>query len=308
MQDNHKPNHKGKRLFRLVLAAGLLGGQSVLRRLVNRERPQSSLETNDPSKTALITGASGGIGAAFARRLASLGYNLILVARREQRLAALASQLQQSYPVSAEFLVADLSKTAGITRVERRIAELESLHVLINNAGFGAPGQFVEEANLHKYLDMIHVHVIASTRLCRAALPQMIAQHNGRIINVSSLAAFMPVPGSATYSASKAYLNVFSGALQAELRGTGIKVQALCPGFTHTEFHDTPEYQGYDRSEIPELLWMSAEEVAAQSLNALDRNQVIFVPGFKNRLLATVARRMPPSLLQSLRSLRNRPI
>ncbi len=212
--------------------------------------------------------------------------------------------MQSQYPISAGVLAADLANPADVERVERRIAELERLDLLINNAGFGAPGQFAE-ADLATQLNMIHLHVIASVRLTRATLPGMIARDHGVIINVSSIASLVPVPGSATYSATKAYLNVFSEALQAELTGTGIKVQSLCPGFTHTGFHDTPEHKGHHRSRIPEAMWMSAEEVAAESLSALDRRRVIFVPGLKNRLVAVVARNTPRSLLPLLRS--NRP-
>jgi short-subunit dehydrogenase len=229
-----------------------------------------------------------------------MGYDLILVARREERLAALATELGERHPISAEFLIVDLSKSPDVKRVESRITQLESMDLLINNAGFGAPSPF-SEADLATQQDMINVHVLASVRLTRAALPGMIARQGGAIINVSSIAGLLPIPGSATYSATKAYLIVFSEALQAELKGTGVKVQALCPGFTRTEFHDTPTHRGFHRSNIPEALWMSAGDVAEQSLGALHRHQVIFIPGFKNLLVAAAARGIPPSLLHLLR-------
>lgn len=237
----------------------------------------------------MITGASSGIGAAFARQLAAKGKNLILVARRKERLVNLANDLQQHYGITAEILAADLSNLTDIEQVENHIAEIENLDMLINNAGFGTVGRFVE-INLSRQIDMINVHIIAGVRLCRAALPGMIARHNGAIINVSSIAAFIPTPGNVTYSATKAYLVTFSEALQTELVGTGVKVQALCPGFTYTEFHDSSEYEGFDRSQIPKMLWISAEEVVTSSLKALERSQVIYIPGFKNRLLVAVAR------------------
>jgi short-subunit dehydrogenase len=251
--------------------------------------------------TALITGASSGIGAAFARQLASKGYHLILVARRKERLRALAAELQEGYAIAADVLAADLSDSADIQRVERRITEIETLDLLVNNAGFGAPGRFVER-DLGIQLDMIHVHIIATVRLSHAALPGMIARRQGGIINLSSIAAFVSLPGSATYSASKAYLNVFSEALQAELKGTGVQIQALCPGFTRTGFHYTPVYEASDSRPIPGPLWMSAEAVAAGSLRALDRGKVIYIPGFKNRVLATLARYTPPWLVSALRN------
>ncbi|MCK4470892.1 MAG: SDR family oxidoreductase [Anaerolineae bacterium] len=237
---------------------------------------------------ALITGASSGIGAAFARKLAAEGYDLILVARRGERLTTLATELQQRHSISAEILVADLSKQTDVEQVENRIAEMKTLDVLINNAGFGTSGKFAE-SDLAKQIGMIHVHVIASVRLCRAALPGMIARRRGAIINVSSLGAFIPIPGNVTYVATKRYLVTFSQALQVEMAGSGVKVQALCPGFTYTEFHDTAEFETLDHSQIPKLMWMSAEDVVAGSLKALRRNRVVYIPGFKNRLLVAVA-------------------
>ncbi|GAB4531246.1 MAG: SDR family oxidoreductase [Anaerolineae bacterium] len=290
-----------KFLLRVGLVAGFLGGWIVLRRRTASYGAWLLRPAEGESRTALITGASSGIGAAYAHQLAAMGYHLILVARREERLAALSAELQARYPINAEVLVADLANSNHIERVESRVAQLEDLALLINNAGFGAPGSFAE-VDLATQLKMIHVHIIASVRLTRAALPGMIARRRGAIINVSSIAGLVPIPGSATYSSSKAYLNVFSEALQAELKGTRVKVQALCPGFTRTGFHDTPEHGGFHRSRIPAALWMSAEEVAAQSLRALGRPQVIFVPGFKNRLLAALARNVPRSLLHLLRS------
>jgi short-subunit dehydrogenase len=245
----------------------------------------------------LITGASSGIGATFARRLATRGYNLILVARRKERLTNLVSELEQQYPVTAEILVADLSQSAGIEQVEKRITELESLAMLINNAGFGTTDNFANIV-LSRQLEMVQLHVVASMRLSRAALPGMIAHHRGTIINVSSVAAFIPMPRNVTYCATKAFLNTFSEALQAELTGTGVQIQALCPGFTYTEFHDTTEFENYKRARIPKVLWMSAESVVDESLNALKRGQVIFIPGLKYRLLVAVIRAIPNSLLR----------
>ncbi|GIV59641.1 MAG: hypothetical protein KatS3mg043_0730 [Rhodothermaceae bacterium] len=195
------------------------------------------------ARTALITGASSGIGAGFARRLAERGYNLILVARRADRLAELAEELQTRHGIEAEGLPADLATDEGIRRVEARIVDCDTLDLLVNNAGFGTTGRFAE-IDLAPQLAMIHVHVIAPVRLIRAALPGMMARGAGGIINVSSVSAFWPNAGSATYSATKAYLNAFSEALAHELRGTGVTVQALCPGFTRTEFHDTEDVHG----------------------------------------------------------------
>jgi short-subunit dehydrogenase len=238
--------------------------------------------------TALITGASSGIGATFARHLAHQGYALILVARRLDRLQALADELKQCFSVCTEALEADLSNSVDLERVERRISEHDDLTMLINNAGFGTVGSFVE-VPLARHLKMIQVHVTATTRLCYAALPGMIQRKQGAIINVSSLMALMPV---GIYSATKAYLNTFSEALQVELKGTAIHIQALCPGLTHTEFHDLPEFQT-DRSKTqmaPQFLWMSADEVVTTSLQALGQGSVICTPGWGNRLMAALMR------------------
>jgi short-subunit dehydrogenase len=201
------------------------------------------------AKTALITGASSGIGATFARQLAGKGYDLVLVARRRERLASVANELQKTHSVSVETLVADLANLSDIEKVEKRIRKLENLSTLINNAGFGVSGNFAE-TDPAKQIDMINVHIVASVRLCRAALPGMIARHHGAIINIASTAAFVPIPGHIMYNATKAYLVFFSEALQAELTATGVHVQALCPGFTHTEFHDTSEFTTFNRSRI----------------------------------------------------------
>lgn len=245
---------------------------------------------------ALITGASSGLGAVFAQQLAAQGYDLVLVARREERLAALAAELEERHAVSVQVLVADLSTSDGVERVEERIAGLQTLDLLVNNAGFGFPGKFAE-TGIARHLDMIHIHVTASVRLCRAALPGMIARRRGRIINVASLSAFIPA-GHVTYTATKAYLVAFSETLQIELAGTGVRVQALCPGFTYTEFHDTPELgPHFDRAQFPRLMWMSAEKVVALSIKALERGRVVYIPGFLNWLLAALARNRVTALL-----------
>ena len=244
--------------------------------------------------TALITGASSGIGAAFARQVASRGYDLILVARRLKRLAALAAEVRQRHGVGVSVVVADLSRPADIERLERQIAEIQRLGLLINNAGFGTVGYF-GEIDLAKQLEMIHVHLVANVRLTRAVLPGMISAGRGAIINVSSPAAFIPTPGNATYSGTKAFLSAFSEALAAELRGTGVKVQVLVPGFIHTGFYDSTDYRRVGmkskvEATIPNALWMSADELAAGSLQALEGGRLLCAPGFANRLVVILGR------------------
>jgi short-subunit dehydrogenase len=235
--------------------------------------------------TALVTGASSGIGKEFACQLASRGFNLCLVARRETLLDSLAKEINSRYGMTALPLVADLSSAAGIEKVESWILSHPGLSMLVNNAGFGAVGNFDKE-EINSHLEMIAVHVQATVRLTHASIPGMIARRQGAIINVSSISAIMPLGGNATYGATKAYLNSFSRTLAFELKGSGIKVQALCPGFTHTGFHDTPAFDGTDfRARIPKFMWMDAGRVVRQSLRGLQHNKVIVVPGLKNQLI-----------------------
>ncbi len=238
----------------------------------------------NPKGTVLITGASSGIGEAYARKLAEQGYNLVLVARRKDKLETIAQELKEKYSAVVEIICADLSKDEDIQKVEQRILEISDLTMLINNAGFGTTGRFAEVEKA-KHIEMINVHISASLRLCRAALPAMINMNAGVIINVSSIAAMLPNANRVNYCATKAYLNMFSKSLQREVAEYNIKVQVLCPGYTLTGFHDTENFKDWSRSEIPKKLWMTAEEVVAISLKALKSKKVVCIPGFKYRLL-----------------------
>lgn len=239
--------------------------------------------------TALITGASSGIGATFARQLAAQGYDLILVARRLERLQTLADELRQRFSICTQAIASDLSIQADVERVEKCIAAQHDLTLLVNNAGFGTVGSFLQ-IPLQRHLDMIQVHDVATTRLCYAALPGMIQRKHGGIINVASTAALLPT--HSTYSSTKVYLTYFSESLQMELKGTGVSVQALCPGLTHMEFHDRPEFQSPQGivQRAPKLLWMSADDVVATSLRRLGHGAVICIPGWMNRLMAVLSR------------------
>ncbi|MFZ6026354.1 MAG: SDR family NAD(P)-dependent oxidoreductase [Chloroflexota bacterium] len=234
---------------------------------------------------ALITGASSGIGAAFARRLAADGYNLILVARRKQRLDALASEIRAKHAVLVESFPADLAQPVDVERVVERIRACEELDLLVNNAGFGQAGCFWEDEEQGQ-LDMVQVHVAATVRLTRAALPVMLAHQKGGIINVSSVAAFVARGSATLYHATKASLIAFSRGLALELRKTPVKVQALCPGFTVTEFHDSPEYKNFQRSSVPNFMWLTAEQIVNPSLAELRKGKnVVVVPGLLYQLL-----------------------
>ncbi|MCX6632112.1 MAG: SDR family oxidoreductase [Candidatus Solibacter sp.] len=237
-------------------------------------------------RVALVTGASSGIGAEFARRLVRQGFELILVARRREQLDALARELG-----GAETLAADLTLEEDLARVEARIASAPDLELLVNNAGFGTKGRFWETP-LDAQERMHRLHVMATLRLTRAALAGMVPRGRGGVINVSSVAGFGQSPGNVSYCATKAWMTSFTEGLDLELRGTGspVRVQALCPGFTVTEFHDT---MGMRREGIPAWLWMRAEDVVDQSLRGLEREKPIVVPGAIYKMVVTLERLVP---------------
>lgn len=233
----------------------------------------------------LITGASSGIGAAFAVQLAAEGHDLVVVARRENRLRQLADRLERDHGADVEVEVADLSSAADLDRLVAMMGGLE-LDVLVNNAGFGAYMPFVQLDPLRAE-ELIRVQVLAPTLLARAALPGMIERGRGTIINVASALAFSAaitepwMPARATYAAAKSYLVTLTQILDAELKGTGVSVQVLCPPTTATEFH---EVQGIDVSHVDR---MPAAEVVRASLAALARGEVICLPALVDRQLVS---------------------
>ncbi len=239
---------------------------------------------------ALITGASSGIGATFARALADRGYDLVLVARRKDRLEALGREIK------AQVLPADLTKDAELKLVEDRVAAADNLELLVNNAGFGTLGRFWE-TDVDGQDSMHRLHVLATVRLTHAALRGMVARKSGGVINVSSVAGFAQSPGSTSYGATKRWMNAFTEGLYLELKSAGspVKVQALCPGFTYSEFHDV---LGMDRALIPASLWMRAEDVVETSLRGLDRGDLFVIPGWRYKLLVRVLGVVPDALLR----------
>jgi uncharacterized protein len=243
--------------------------------------------------TALVTGASAGIGTAFATRLATRGDGLVLVARDRDRLESLAADLNTRYGVPAEVLVADLTAPAQLAIVEARLGDRDRpVDVLVNNAGFGTNGRFHE---LDRDIETreVALNVVALVRLTHAALAPMVERGSGGVLNVSSLAGGQPTPANATYGATKAFVTSFTQSAHEELRGTGVKITAVCPGFTRTEFQ---ERAGFDSSKVPGFLWQSAEEVAAGALAALDQNRALYVPGTLNRLTAGVVSVLPDAV------------
>ena len=246
---------------------------------------------------ALITGASAGIGRSFAESLARRGYDLILVARSTERIETLGRDLAARHGRTSEAWSADISSDAGREEVARRIAALPRLDLLVNNAGFATTGKLAKIA-LEPQMEMLRLHVLAPMRLTRAALPRMIERGAGAIINVSSIAGFVYGPGNVNYSATKAYLTSFTRGLDTELVGTGVRVQALCPGFTHTEIHDEMPHV---KQRIPSWLWMASDDVAEISLRQLEAGgAVVCIPGVRNKLMMSLLRVVPHWLRRRL--------
>lgn len=244
---------------------------------------------------AVVTGASSGIGAAFARALALRGYDLALVARREERLRRLADLLASQFHVNCISLPADLTNDAQLRGVEDYLAASPHLQLLVNNAGFGSRGRF-SEAPVDSADAMHRLHVMATLRLTHAALRNLSERNEGAIINVASVAAYVARPGSTSYYATKAWINCFTEGLHLELQAAGsrVRMQALCPGFTKTEFHDV---LGLDRSFISEAWWMPAEDVAEASLRGLEKGKLFVVPGWRYKLLVAALRALPRNVL-----------
>lgn len=237
---------------------------------------------------ALVTGASSGLGMEYCRQLAARCKKIILVARREQSMRELAEELRAS-GVEAEIVVADLNSTIGVSRVIETIRQKGPVTYLVNNADFTTLGDFADN-QVEGQQDMVNLHCNTSLSLCRAVIPYMVEQGRGWIINLSSIASFIPTQGLAVYAASKAFLNTFSEALQAELEPHNIKVQSFCPGYTRTGFHSTEEFTGFDPNSIPEELWANAEDTVAASLSALSSEQTVIVHGEKNFELSLAMR------------------
>jgi short-subunit dehydrogenase len=241
-----------------------------------------------------ITGASSGIGEAFARRLAP-EHDLLLVARRAERLEKLARELSLEYPTRAEMCVADLTVAEDVGRVAERLAKDTRLVLLVNNAGFGSRGLFWK-APFKEQEDMHKLHVMAPLQLMHAALSNMVPRDFGAIVNVASIASFIRTPGNASYSATKTWLSTFTEAIHAELKSAGsqVAVQALCPGYTYSEFHDV---LGVDRKKLgSQTMWHTAEFVVDASLDGLRRRKLFVIPGWRYRLLVTFLNSLPSSL------------
>ena len=249
-----------------------------------------------PSSTCLITGASSGIGADIARELAARGHAVTLVARREDRLKKLANELSVAHGVHAEVAACDVSDPRARERLVAGIEERNvDVEVLVNNAGFGTAGHFVD-LDRDRELEMVRTNVEAVVDLCSTYVPQMVQRGRGAVLNVASVAAFQPLPRQATYAASKAFVLSFSEALHQELGDSAVSVTALCPGPVPTEF---TEVAGIE-AEIPPILATTAEENARAAVKAMEKGRRGVIPGPVNMVSAMSARVTPHSVLLPL--------
>jgi uncharacterized protein len=257
----------------------------------------------EQSGHALVTGASAGIGQAFAEALAARGHDLVIVARRAPRLDELADAIRQQHGRSVETVVADLSTADGVAGVAARLAaDAPPIELLVNNAGFGTSGRFWE-LDAGREAEEIRLNIEALVALTHAALGAMIPRGRGGVINVSSVAGYQPTPWGATYGATKAFVSSFTNAIHEELRGTGIRMLTLAPGFTHTEFH---EVSGDDVSQLPGVLWQTPHEVVDAALRAYDRGRAVCTPGPLNTAAALFSCSLPAGVTRRVAALTKR--
>ncbi len=248
--------------------------------------------------TAIVTGASSGIGAEIARQLARRGYGVTLVARREDRLRALADELTDTHGVRAEVMAADLTEADSRAQLPTKLDELGlTPDILVNNAGFSTMGP-VQRADRARELAMVRTNVEAVVDLCTLFVPGMTTRRRGAVLNTASTAAFQPLPGQAGYGASKAFVLSYSRALGAELRSAGVTVTALCPGPVETGFVEAAGMTDEEAAEtMPKFMWVPAAQVAAAAVEGLEAGRPVVIPGAANRVAAGVAYLTPKALL-----------
>jgi uncharacterized protein len=248
------------------------------------------------NKTACITGATSGIGAAFAEEFAKQGYNLLITGRRQVKINHFAKKLRHQYQVKVEVVIADFSNEKVIDLLGSKIGQIAGLEILVNNAGYGSEGSFCEEKS-QAQMAKLHVCSSSAVKLCHAVLPNMLANNKGIIINVSSLSACFPAPGAAMYSATRAFLVSFTESLYLELKGTGVQVQVLCPGTTKTDFH---EKLGFDPENYYQnkglLKILTTKQVVKASLINLKKDKVVCIPGLFNYFSWVIFKIIPRKL------------
>jgi short-subunit dehydrogenase len=248
--------------------------------------------------TALVTGASAGIGKAFAEQLGAAGVDLVLVARRRDRLEQVAGEIAKSAGVRTDVIVADLAEPAAPEQILRELGS-RSVDVLINNAGYGIPERYTE-VPWTRHAEFVQVMVTAMAHLTHLVLPGMLERRYGRIAQVASIAGLAPgAPTNTLYAASKAFLVRFTESLSAELDGTGVHVTAVCPGFTRSEFHEVMGTRA-TMSQVPEIAWQSSEDVAREGLAALERGDAVYVTGRLNRFITSALRHLPQQLVRNV--------
>jgi short-subunit dehydrogenase len=249
-------------------------------------------------RTALVTGASSGIGAELARNLARRGHGVTLVARREDKLRELADELAASCGVRTEVIAADLTDLASRNRIVEQLEERGLLvDVLVNNAGFSTMGP-VHASDPEREVAMVRTDVEAVVHLCSAFVPGMVARGSGAVLNVASTAAFQPLPGQAGYGGSKAFVLSYSRALGAEVHAKGVAVTTLCPGPVETGFAEAAGISDEVAGEaLPKLMWVSAVDVAAAGIDGLAKGRPVVIPGLANRVVAQVSHHLPRGLI-----------
>ena len=248
-------------------------------------------------RTALITGASSGIGEAFVRQLAREGWDLVIVARSVEPLDQLAREIEKQHAVAVEVLAADLTNAADRDRVSARIeSTTDRVDLLVNNAGFGSSGSFADNTR-ESQVGMVDLNVAAVVDLTYAAVRAMTARNDGSIINVSSIGGFQASPGFAVYAATKAFVTSLTTAVHDELKGTGVSVTALCPGFTRTNFQ---ERAGMEAAGLPEFVWQQPEQVVTAALAGLAKNRAVVIPGILNKSTVGIVKFLPAALTRRL--------
>lgn len=256
-----------------------------------------ALPTPSAHRTALVTGASSGIGLEIARELARRGHGLTLVARSKDKLDALAEELRDQSSVRVETVPTDLADRDARAALPQTLLERGlTVEVLVNNAGFSTVGP-VAKADPDGELKLVEVDIAAVVDLCTRFLPKMVERRSGAVLNVASTAAFQPLPGQAAYAAAKAFVLSYTRSLSGELRGTGVTATALCPGPVETGFSDAAGFTTDETKTMPSFMWEPADAVAKCGVDAMDRGDVVAIPGMANRVAAMAAHLTPKRLL-----------